>query len=332
MTETFVDFRIVKQRVSMQTILDHYNIRLHRANQTSLRGKCPLPTHSSEKSNESFGVQTEKNIWACQSTSCAASRQGKKGGNVLDFVSMMESCSIRDAALKLHDWFLSSSPAPAVAEKGSEPTEKLVAKKDEHARQVDVNKPLSFTLKDIDSVHPYLRQRGITEQTARHFGIGFFPGRGQMSGRVVIPIHNENGELVAYAGRSIDGSEPKYKLPTGFVKSAVLFNLHRVREAEKGTDVVIVVEGFFDCMKVHQAGFLNVVALMGSSMSDAQENFLQQFTKIILFFDGDDAGRTAAHAIARRLMNRTFVKVVNLSDGKQPDQLSSDEIKTLLTR
>ena len=62
------------------------------------------------------------------------------------------------------------------------------------------------------------------------FGIGYFPGKGSMSGRVVIPIHNERGELVAYAGRAIDQTEPKYKLPAGFKKSAVLFNLHRVRQ------------------------------------------------------------------------------------------------------
>jgi DNA primase len=79
----------------------------------------------------------------------------------------------------------------------------------------EVNKPLSFTLRDVDSSHLYLRQRGIQEETARHFGVGFFLGRGSMSGCVVIPIHNERGELVAYVGRSIDGSEPKYKLPNG---------------------------------------------------------------------------------------------------------------------
>ncbi|MGA7410202.1 MAG: hypothetical protein WBW33_06935 [Bryobacteraceae bacterium] len=83
-----------------------------------------------------------------------------------------------------------------------------------------------------------------------------------MSGRLVIPIHNERGELVAYAGRSIDGSEPRYKLPAGFRKSQVLFSLHRVT----GPDV-IVVEGFFDCMKVWQAGHQAVVSLMGSKGS-----------------------------------------------------------------
>jgi DNA primase len=333
--ENFVDFKHIKQHVAMDAVLDHYRIRLRRANQISLRGACPLPTHSSEKSKESFGVQTTKNIWACQSTSCAATRQGKKGGNVIDFVSIMESCSIRDAALKLQEWFLSSPHTSSVAEKGSGKTEKLVAKKDPEVTDTEVNKPLSFTLKDIDHAHPYVRQRGLKEETARTFGVGFFPGRGGMSGRVVIPISNERGELVAYAGRSIDGSEPKYKLPSGFKKSDVLFNLHRVehaREAGQGSDLVIVVEGFFDCMKVHQAGFPNVVALMGSSMSDAQQKLLAAFKQVMLFLDGDEAGKAAAHAIGERLMSRSFVKLIHLPDGKQPDQLSSNEIKTILSR
>src|SRR6202030_1751061 len=120
------------------------------------------------------------------------------------------------------------------------------------------NKPLTFALQGIDHAHAYLKQRGITETAAEYFGIGFFPGKGSMTGRVVIPIHNERGELIAYAGRAIDQTEPKYKLPAGFKKSAVLFNLHRV----KLDDLVIIVEGFFDCLKVWQAGFPEVVALM----------------------------------------------------------------------
>jgi DNA primase len=333
-SENFVDFRIVKERVSMQAVLDHYNIRLRRSNQTSLRGACPLPTHRSETSKESFGVQTAKNIWACQSASCASSRGGKKGGNVIDFVAIMDNCSVRDAALKLHDWFVSTrSTAEPVVGKGShlaEQPEKLVAEKRGEGSDDAGNKPLSFTLKDIDPTHPYVRQRGLKEETARHFGVGFFPGRGSMSQKCVVPIHNDRGELIAYAGRSVDGSEPKYKLPAGFKKSDVLFNLHRARLAARSDTPMIVVEGFFDCMKVHQAGFPVVVGLMGSSMSDTQQNLLATWPRVILLLDGDAAGREGALAIAPRLMARSFVKVINLADGKQPDQLSSDEIKTLL--
>src|SRR6266446_841139 len=181
---------MIKETVTIESVLDRYRIRLRRVNQISLRGKCPLPTHSSDRSKESFSVHVGKNIWACQSTSCAATREGKKGGNVIDFAAIMETCSIRDAALKLHEWFL-SSPTPSVAGKGSEPTEKLVAAKTSGVVDDEVNKPLPFTLKDINHTHPYLLERGIKEEAARHFGVGFFPGRGSMSGRVVIPISND---------------------------------------------------------------------------------------------------------------------------------------------
>src|SRR5262249_18316657 len=151
----------------------------------------------------------------------------------------------------------------------SVPKETQVAEKQEEGSEEEINKPLSFKLKDVDPNHSYLKDRGFEIETLKHFEVGFFPGRGMMSGRVVIPIRNERGELIAYAGRSIDGTEPKYKLPPGFKKSEVLFNLNDVPFPK--IKRVIVVEGFFDCMKVHQAGWENVVALMGSSLSEAQE-------------------------------------------------------------
>jgi DNA primase len=332
LADNFVDFKLVKERVSMESVLGRYNIRLRRVNRNSLRGKCPLPTHTSEQSKESFGVNTEKSIWSCQSNSCSAARQGKKGGNVLDFVAIMESCSIRDAALKLQEWFsitttvetLPATPRAGRSREGEK--EKLVAKKrEESGEQSEVNKPLTFTLKDVDPTHAYIRQRGIRVETARHFGVGFFPGKGSMLGRVVIPIHNERGELIAYAGRSIDGSEPKYKLPSGFAKSAALFNFHRVEG-----DSVIIVEGFFDCLKVWQSGSRNVVALMGSSMSEKQEELLARFEKVILLLDGDEAGKGAASEIAGRLVHSHFVRIVELENGCQPDQLSSDNLRSLL--
>jgi DNA primase len=139
----------------------------------------------------------------------------------------------------------------------------------------------------------------------------------------VIPIHNSSGELVAYAGRSIDGAEPRYKFPAGFHKSLELFNLHRVG----GELSVVLVEGFFDCMKVAQAGF-PCVALMGSTMSKAQEDLLaEHFGEVILMLDADEAGRKATEEIGDRLRERVFlVKTIVLNVDKQPDQFSTEEI------
>lgn len=146
-----------------------------------------------------------------------------------------------------------------------------------------------------------------------------------MNGRVVIPIHNEHGELVAYAGRAIDGSEPRYKLPTGFHKSLELFNLHRVEGPQ-----VILVEGFFGCIKVHQAGF-PVVALMGSSLSEAQEDLLvANFDRVAVMMDGDDPGRLATAECLTRLRRRVWVRVAMVPEGEQPDQLPSEELQAIL--
>lgn len=189
------------------------------------------------------------------------------------------------------------------------------------------NKPLAFNLRGVDPDHPYLAARGVDSRTAAYFGVGFYLGTGSMEGRIIFPVHNEDGVLVAYAGRSLGQSELRYKFPARFRKSLVLFNLHRAVHHGKA---VIVVEGFFDCLKVHQAGFPCVVALMGCSLSGRQETLLgQHFRQVTLMLDGDDAGRKAGVIIAARLVSQLTVRVIELSLGTQPDQLSADQIRCL---
>ncbi len=320
MAGTWVDYRAIKDAVSMETVLANYGIRLHRLDGQHLRGRCPLPVHSSKGSRQSFIVNTGKNAWACHSDSCVAARAGRIGGNVLDFISAMENCSVREAALKLQDWF-------KVPSARSSPVSQQEAEHSHEATPGADNKPLSFALSHIDSSHPYLAGRGVDPETARHFGIGYDRGKGFMAGRVVVPIHDENGFLVAYAGRSVDGTDPKYRFPPRFRKSLVLFNLHR---AAAHGESVVVVEGFFDCVRVHQAGLPCVVALMGCSLSFRQEELLhQRFREVILLLDGDKAGRNAAAAIAKRLVSRVSTRLVEVPDGSQPDQMGADQIRCL---
>src|SRR3954470_17115903 len=95
----WIDFKEVKLAVSIEAIVNRYGIKLRRVNASALRGACPLPAHTS-KDGQSFCVSIEKNAWSCQSKSCVEARGGKKGGNVIDFVAVMENSSVRDAALK----------------------------------------------------------------------------------------------------------------------------------------------------------------------------------------------------------------------------------------
>ena len=127
------------------------------------------------------------------------------------------------------------------------------------------------------------------------------------------------GELVAYAGRAVTEElareKGKYRLPTGFSKAHVVFNLHRARE--HADDGLVVVEGFFDAMKVHQVGFPNVVALMGSTLSERQEELLCESTdRLVLLFDGDEAGTTCLREFYRRVRRRVYLREVHLEEGE----------------
>ena len=155
-----------------------------------------------------------------------------------------------------------------------------------------------------------------------------YRGNGFLAGRCVIPIRDENSRLVAYAGRAVHGEAPRYRFPSGFRKSHLLFNLDRARHT--GARNVIVVEGFFDALKVHQAGHA-VVALMGTSFSQRQSQLLADyFPRVTLMLDGDPPGRRAADLIAQFLQSKMTVDKVELPPGVQPDQLSSSEINSLL--
>ena len=311
------DFQQLKERVSIEQILSHYGLRLKPAGPGNQRGPCPLPTHTSRVRTDSFCVQLVRNVWSCHSASCIAARGGRVGGTVLDLVAALERCSLREAGLRLQNWFGASRSHPAP---GNHTPAALAA---------PTNPPLRFRLQQIDCGHPYLAQREISPVTAQTFGVGLYRGTGFLAGRLVIPIHDHGGQLVAYAGRSLTGEPPKYRFPAGFRKSQVLFNFHRAIHA--GTNRAILVEGFFDAMKLHQAGHPNVVALMGSTFSRRQSDLLtRHFQSLILLLDGDAAGRHAADQITQSLLSEMPVHRMDLPDGRQPDQMRPAEIYALL--
>src|SRR5215467_2451331 len=265
----WVDYRALKQSVGIAQVLSSYDVQLKPVGPDQLRGRCPLPPHGSERSGESFSVHTAKNVWACHSASCCAARHGRVGGNILDLVALLERCSIREAALHLQsEWATGSKPCQPLASKESSSNPAPL-------------QPLPFSLRL--HWHPYLQQRGVDLTTAARFGIGYYAGSGFLRHRILFPIHDGQGRLVAYAGRRLDDSEPRYLFLPGFRKSQVIFNLHRaVGEAAAHAGGAIVVEGFFDCLRLHQSGYSNVVALLGASLSEPQEKLLlERFRELV---------------------------------------------------
>lgn len=204
-------------------------------------------------------------------------------------------------------------------------------------RSEGVNPPLGVTL-TLDPKHPYLAGRGLAPETVAEFGLGYC-GRGLMRGRIAIPIHDADGNLVAYAGRwpGDEGwpeGEGKYKLPKGFEKSAVLFNLHRVLRSRRfaESDAVILVEGFFSVFWITQLECVgNVVALMGRELSERQEALLcEHFSRVTLLLDGDVPGREATATLLPRLARRVHVKAPVMPEGRSPDGLPFNELEELL--
>ena len=181
-----INFQVAKQ-VPIAQVLAHYGVQLH-ATGGELRGQCPLPEHTSRESRNSFSVNIARNLWCCQSQSCIHARDGELGGTVLDLVARLERCSIREAAVRLTEWFGEVTPVPVQATSVSQ-----------------TNLPLRFQLSGLEHSHSYLEGRGITALTSRTLGIGYYGGPGMMQGRVAIPVHNEDHELVAYAERSVEG-------------------------------------------------------------------------------------------------------------------------------
>ncbi|MBA7490567.1 DNA primase [subsurface metagenome] len=324
----WVDFKKIKEKVSMEDILGHYGLlKGLKRKENELVGFCPIHDGRRQKKG-CFCANTAKNMWHC--FSCGA------GGNVLDFVSLMESVDIRQAGLLIQKWFGIVSGEDRKLAKEKEEVERPKRKKKKAEPEEAANPPLTFELKTLDSKHAYLKERGLKKETIKEFGLGYCK-RGLMERRVVIPIHSEKGELIAYAGR-YPGDPPegelKYKLPPKFKKSLVVFNLNRVKDTgeDKG---LILVKDFFDVFNLWQSGYKNVVALMGTSMSNEQERLIVQAVggkgKVALMFDSDEDGRSGSQDALTRLVSQVYVKLVKLGEkGSQPDTLSKEKLKKLL--
>ena len=208
--KNWVDYKELKASITIEMVLERYGVLAElKKSGRNLAGCCPIHRGSNPRQ---FSVNPDKNIWNCFGD-C------KAGGNVLDFVALMEFGSqepeaIRKAALLLKDWFEFAPASEAGPATKTEPAAKpeLVRKEVEEQDKEDkksedetpkvVNPPLTFRLRSLVREYPFFDQRGIKPETVKHFGLGLCT-RGMMKDRVVIPIYNEQKNLVAYCGRAV---------------------------------------------------------------------------------------------------------------------------------
>ena len=318
---------------------------------SNLFGLCPF---HSEKTG-SFSVAPDKQIYYC--FGC------KKGGGVINFIMDEENLTYPDAVR-----FLAKRAGMEIPE---EEGDREASRK--RQRLLDLNRDAArfyyqlLQREDGRAVQEYLDHRRIKRSTAVNFGMGASPNAwdalmtamlkkgytkaemlsaglivqnknggfyDKFRNRLMLPVIDTRGDVVAFGSRVIDNSEPKYMNSSEtpiYSKRRVLYGLNLAKKTKRPN--IILCEGNLDIVTLHQAGFDNAVASMGTALTQEQIRLLSRFTKeLVLCYDNDNAGKIATERALQLLNNSEFsVKVLQLPrrlvDGEYRKQDADDFIK-----
>lgn len=327
MKSPWLDYKQIKRTVSILDVLRDFGIELHQRGLTQYTGPCPLPGHAGDGDNQqAFSVSTELNCWRCFSH-CGS-------GNVIDLQALLENKDpkdkdqFREAAAALHQKHLQTDSAKPAHQQA---TDKPV----DAPAPVKKNPPLKIRKLTVKADIPFLtEEKDFAPETLRTFGCGWC-ARGMFAGRVVVPIHNADGQLVAYAGRGLKKadieSRGKWMFPKGFAKTSELFNQHRILPWLEHSPYLAVAEGFWSVMRLHEVG-IPAVGLMGRELSDTQrDRLLALSSRIVLALDGDEPGLAAADKMLPRLAGARVRRLVYPdADRLQPESYAVAELRSLL--
>ena len=203
---------------------------------------------------------------------------------------------------------------------------------------------LGYSPNDFGLLTRHMRNLGFTEE---ELTVGFLCGRSQKTGRlfdyfrnrVMFPIIDVSGNIVAFGGRVMDDSKPKYLNTSdtpGFKKSKNLFALNYAKK--HCAEQMILCEGYMDVIALHAAGFENAVATLGTAITQEHARIISKYTKSVLIsYDMDQAGRTAADKAMRLLAEvGVDVKVLKMSGAKDPDEYiklyGADRFRQVISR
>lgn len=277
---------------------------------------CYCPFHSNRHTS-SFSVSREKGAFICFNPSCgeAGTLQElvKRVMNKNDFEAMRFIATKETEALENFDELLSEAmnEKPVFEEFNKDTLEKLSSER----------------LNSVEACN-YFLSRGISNDSMDYFELGYSKNMGM----VTVPVHSPDGTPIGIVGRSIEGKS--FKNSTNLPKSKTLFNIHRAKRIGAH---VIVVESSFDAIRVHQAGFPNVVATLGGFLSTEQHNLLNRhFNKITIMTDADQAGRELGKSIVNKLKFKDLLWAsyeygkIYPHDAKDAGDMTDEEIKTCI--
>jgi DNA primase len=336
MKKDWIDFKALRAQLDFEQVLLHYGVEVKRKGNQH-HGFCPLPNHNGKKNSPSFSAQLEKGIFQC--FGCGAK------GNVLDFAALMEKTDPKDGAAlhtvaaELQKRFCPQLGDAPQAQEAKKATEKPA--KSEKDLPTVVNAPLDFELKGLDAKHPYLLNRGFSQDTIDQFGLGFC-SRGYLKDRVAIPLHDHEAKLVGYAGRVVDDStitedNPRYRFPGERKRDGAIFEFRKTLFLYNGfrfktpADDLIVVEGFTGVWWLVQNGLPSVVATMGADCSPKQAELIVALVmpngRVWIVPDGDKAGERHAQTLMSLISPHRFIRWVKMADNKQPTDMPMEQLK-----
>ncbi len=261
---------------------------------------CYCPFHNN-LDTPAFYINKKTGLWICFNPSCG------KTGSIRDLMEFFG-----DHGKIVRDYSL------------NEIEENLMFceedKADDHSWEEVLN-DIAVSLPDDSYKVQYLIDRGFSVETLEYFGIAY----SEVKKRIVIPARDEKHLVIGFIGRTVSPDvQPKYLYSKGFPRKDILFNLNNA----KRYDSCIVVEGSLDAMKIHQAGFPNVAASLGASITKQHiEKLNRYFDKIIIFSDNDHAGYAMRDIMINGLYSKEL-KVVLFEDPavKDPGEMSDDQI------
>ncbi len=339
----------VKQQADIVRVIGEY-VRLRKTGQ-NFTGLCPFH----QEKTPSFAVHPLRQIYHC--FGCGA------GGDVFKFVMEVDKCPFPEAVRTVAEKCGIAIPRPPERS----PEERR--ENQQRSALVEMHgEAATFFSRQLHEgaegkvAMAYLEDRGLDREAMKRFGLGFAPFSGdalrrhlkskypekllEASGlfsrdqsgrlydrfrrRIMFPIANDAGKIIAFGGRAMGDDMPKYlNSPESpiYSKSNVLYHLDRAKEALRRNDFAILVEGYMDAIAVARAGIANVVASCGTSLAEPQIKLLARFThRVVVNYDPDTAGQAATERSLALLLEKEFdVRVLALPGNADPDKFLKEQ-------
>lgn len=334
----------VRDSVDVVDLISGY-VALKKAGKNHL-GLCPFHAEKTP----SFNVNPEKQIFHC--FGCGV------GGDVFKFLELQEGLNFPEAVKQL----AGKAGIPLPADSRSREEDKR-AEDERKALLTIIADAAGYYKKELEgpaggAARAYLKKRGVTDQVVQDFELGFSrpewdgllqhlkhkgyslsrmekaglivkrsEGEGyydRFRGRIIFPIRDISGNVIAFGGRVMDNSLPKYlnspETPL-YSKSNVLYCLDKAKEHARKQKYFIIVEGYLDAIACHQYGALNAVATLGTALTEGHLRLMRRFAQnLVLIFDPDPAGvKAAMRGLDLFVSSGMKVNVVSLPDNDDPD-------------